>query len=60
VSPPALITGHDLMSELGLAPGPRVGQLLEAVREAQVVGDVTDRDGALEFARRWVEKPGEG
>lgn len=59
VSPPALITGHDLMSELGLAPGPRLGQLLEAVREAQAVGEVADRVSALEFARRWVEKPGE-
>jgi len=60
VSPPALITGHDLMSELGLAPGPRIGQLLEAVREAQVVGEVTDRAGALEFARRWVAASGTG
>jgi poly(A) polymerase len=63
VSPAALITGHDVISELDLAPGPRLGQLLEAVREAQVVGEVTSREEALEFARRWVEaeaaKPGQ-
>lgn len=60
VSPPALVTGHDLMTALSLAPGPRLGQLLEAVREAQVAGEVMDRAGALEFARRWVENLGEG
>lgn len=58
VSPPALITGHDLMSELNLPPGPHLGQLLEAVREAQVAGEVTDQAGALDFARRWIEKGG--
>jgi putative nucleotidyltransferase with HDIG domain len=52
VAPPALVTGHDLMRELHLPPGPRVGQLLEAVREAQAAGEVTDRAGALEYARR--------
>jgi len=28
--------------------------LLEAVREAQAMGEVTDQAGALEFARRWI------
>lgn len=59
VSPPTLITGHDLINELGLAPGPRLGQLLEALREAQAIGEVLDRAGALEFARRWAERPGQ-
>jgi putative nucleotidyltransferase with HDIG domain len=52
VAPPVLITGDDLMAELGLDPGPQVGRLLEAVREAQAAGEVTTREQALALARR--------
>ncbi len=56
---PRLITGDDLMRELALPPGPVVGTLLEAVREAQAAGDVNDRDSALAYARRTLaEVPG--
>ena len=50
-SPPQLVTGRDVMSLLGLSPGPQVGQLLEAVREAQAEGQVRTRDEALAFLR---------
>ncbi|MEZ0396618.1 MAG: HD domain-containing protein [Anaerolineales bacterium] len=53
VSPPPLVNGDDLMEALALAPGPRLGQLLEAIREAQAVGELTTREEALAFARRW-------
>ena len=52
VAPPALVTGDDLMAELGLDPGPQIGRLLEAVREAQAAGEVTTRDQALALAGR--------
>lgn len=52
VLPPPLINGEDLMRELGLEPGPKVGELLEAVREAQAAGEVKDRGSALELAQR--------
>jgi tRNA nucleotidyltransferase/poly(A) polymerase len=52
VSPPRLLDGHDLMQELSLEPGPPVGELLEAIREAQATGQVATRAEALEFARR--------
>ena len=52
VQPPRLLTGHDIMRELGLAPGPAVGRLLAALEEAQAVGEVEDRAGALAFVRR--------
>ena len=55
VEPPSLVTGRDLMDALGLAPGPLLGELLEAVREAQAAGDVTDKDGALAYARQRLE-----
>jgi len=52
VAPPPLVTGDDVMVLLGLRPGPQVGQLLEAVREAQVEGQVRTREEALQFLRR--------
>jgi len=52
VAPPPLVTGDDLMAELGLAPGPEIGRLLEAVREAQAAGEVQTREEALALARR--------
>jgi putative nucleotidyltransferase with HDIG domain len=52
VLPPPLVNGHDLMSTLAIAPGPRVGQILEAIREAQATGQVTTREEALEYARK--------
>jgi hypothetical protein len=51
VDPPALIDGYDLMRETGLQPGPRVGELLEAIREAQVSGQVRTREEALALVR---------
>jgi tRNA nucleotidyltransferase/poly(A) polymerase len=56
VSPPSLITGHDLMESFGLEAGPRVGRLLEELREAQAMGDVVDRESALAFVRKRLER----
>ncbi|HEY8171748.1 MAG TPA: HD domain-containing protein [Dehalococcoidia bacterium] len=53
VNPPRLLTGHDIMFELGLPEGPRIGELLEAVREAQATGEVHDRQEALAFVRAY-------
>lgn len=46
---PPLVTGHDVMSRLGLAPGPRVGWLLARAREAQALGRIRSRDEALAY-----------
>jgi poly(A) polymerase/tRNA nucleotidyltransferase (CCA-adding enzyme) len=51
VNPPPLIDGNELMRLLGIAPGPQVGQLLTVLREAQVLGDVTDAESAVRYAR---------
>lgn len=56
VSPPALVSGHDLIAELGLPPGPLVGELLEAIREAQATGQIQDRRAALSFASRYISR----
>ncbi len=54
VAPPAFIDGNGLMRATGLKPGPRLGELLEAVREAQATGKVTTRPQAIAFARDWL------
>jgi len=46
------VTGDDLVAELGIAPGPPIGQILAALLEA-VVDDpgLNSRDRLLELAR---------
>ncbi len=51
VSPPALINGYDLISELSLVPGPQIGWILEVIREAQAAGHIHTREQALALAR---------
>jgi tRNA nucleotidyltransferase/poly(A) polymerase len=54
VVPPPLVDGNDLMHELSLQPGKQVGELLEAIREAQAIGEVSTRGQALELARKRI------
>ena len=51
ISPPKLIGGDDLMEVFGLEEGPRLGELLEAVREAQAAGEIRTRQEALDYVR---------
>jgi putative nucleotidyltransferase with HDIG domain len=48
--PPPLIRGDDLIA-LGLKPGRRMGQLLEAIQTAQLEGEVRTREEALELLK---------
>ncbi len=48
---PKLIDGHDLINIFGISPGPGMGKLLEAVREAQAAGELTTRQQALSYIR---------
>lgn len=54
VSPPRLLDGSELIAALGIEPGPRLGRLIEALREAQATGKVTDRESAIRYARSWI------
>jgi len=54
VDPPQLLSGGELMKMLAVAAGPRVGQLLELLREAQVQGLVGTRGQALDYLRLHV------
>ena len=52
---PRLVTGHDLIREFSLSPGPLIGALLEGVHDARVDGRVDTREGALDWVRRKLE-----
>jgi poly(A) polymerase len=53
--PRPLLRGDELAGELGIETGPRVGELLERLAEAQYAGDVITRADALQHARKLAE-----
>ena len=54
--PIALITGDDLRYELGIAPSPKIGELLESVKIAQVQGQISSRDAAIALVQSLLEQ----
>jgi poly(A) polymerase len=48
---PPLVRGDELATELGIARGPRLGELLAMIAEARFAGEVSTRDEALALAR---------
>ena len=50
IIPPPLVRGDDLIA-LGLKPGPRFGEILEAVETRQLEGTLKDRGEALEWVK---------
>jgi hypothetical protein len=58
--PRSFVDGKVLMDALGLKPGPQVGSLLVALREAQAVGEVRSREEALHLARKLLALPPDG
>ena len=51
-STPPLLDGDDVMAAVGIGPGPMVGRLLAALREAQALGHIRTREEALASVRR--------
>ncbi|MCE2500933.1 MAG: HD domain-containing protein [Dehalococcoidia bacterium] len=45
-----LVDGHDLIDALNIPQGPLIGTLLERLREAEAVGEVSTREDALNLA----------
>jgi tRNA nucleotidyltransferase/poly(A) polymerase len=56
ISPTKFVSGAEIVKTFGLKPGPLIGHLLEAIQEAQAMGDITSRQEALDYARRWLER----
>jgi len=50
LQPPRLLTGADLLT-MGYAAGPRIGEILRMLEDAQLEGEVTSRAAAETFVR---------
>jgi len=51
IIPPPIVRGDDLIA-LGLKPGPKFGEILEAVETRQLEGTLRTREEALEWVKR--------
>lgn len=51
IIPPPLVSGDDLIA-LGMKPGPKFGEILEAVETRQLEGALKDREEALAWVKR--------
>lgn len=54
-APEPLWRGDELAGALGIAPGPRLGELLRELAAARYAGEVGTREQALDHARRLVD-----
>ncbi len=50
LKPVKLLTGHDLVA-LGMAPGPKMGEILKALEEEQLENRITTREEAIQWIR---------
>ena len=48
-----LLNGREIMTILGIAPGPIVGVIRDALLQAQISGDVTSAENAVDFVTRY-------
>ncbi len=55
IQPPKLLDGQDLQHIFGLEPSPLLGEILEALREAQAAGEVRGEKGAIDFVYQFLE-----
>jgi tRNA nucleotidyltransferase (CCA-adding enzyme) len=56
--PRPILMGRHVLA-LGMAPGPEVGRIVQAVYERQLDGAVTDLESAIEEARRLIGRTGD-
>ena len=52
LDPTPILSGDDLIRELQLVPGPRIGRILDRLLELQVEGRISNRAEAIEAARK--------
>jgi len=51
IAPTPLLNGNDLLEHFTLQPGPLIGKILDAVKEAQASGEIKTQDEALSLAK---------
>ncbi|MDQ7010626.1 MAG: tRNA nucleotidyltransferase, partial [Mariprofundaceae bacterium] len=52
--PKPIVTGKMLMG-LGIRPGPKMGEIIDAAFEAQLDGDIRDEASALAWCRKYLD-----
>ena len=50
---PKLLDGNDIMQILNLKPSPKLGEILNALHESQLNGDITTKEDAIEFIKQF-------
>ncbi len=48
---PKLLSGNEVMEILGIKPSPKLGEIMEALHEAQISGDVLTKEHAVDFVK---------
>jgi poly(A) polymerase len=56
IAPQLFLNGHEIINRFGLKPGPKIGELLEALREAQAIRQVTSLEEALVFVKQLIDQ----
>jgi poly(A) polymerase len=56
LKPKPLLTGHDLIAA-GYQPGPAFARILKAVEDAQLEGEITTPEQALQLVLRLFDPP---
>lgn len=47
-----LVTGNDIIQNFGLEPGPKIGEILKIVEEAQLENKISNKDEALALVKK--------
>ena len=55
--PSTPLNGRTLQAELGLPPGPRLGELIDHLCLERAFGRIHSRNDAIQCARAWIHKP---
>ncbi len=50
---PKLLDGKEIMALKGLKPGKKLGETIEKLKEAQILGIVKNKEEAIEFIKNY-------
>ncbi len=53
--PKRIVSGYDIMAEFNLSPGPKIGELLEIVYDAQIEGKFKTKKQGLKFLKKYIK-----
>jgi tRNA nucleotidyltransferase (CCA-adding enzyme) len=53
--PTPLVSGHDLIQSLQIAPSPTIGKLLMEIQLARIMGEISTSTDAIQFAKKFVK-----